>query len=98
MNTSYLRRRETEGSSGDRVRRLSDKEWRERKTKGLCYRCDEKWSVNHKCSKKEHSVLITYDEEDDEEEANRMEDEPKDVEEREPMISVNSVVGITNPK
>ncbi|CAO2813620.1 unnamed protein product [Amaranthus hypochondriacus] len=57
MNT-YLRGRETGGPSGDRVWRLSDKEWRERKAKGLCYRCDETWSVNHNCSKKELSVLI----------------------------------------
>ncbi|KAK2658289.1 hypothetical protein Ddye_004822 [Dipteronia dyeriana] len=40
--------------------------------------CDEKWSLGHKCKKKELNVLITHDDEDDEEleETSVMVDEP----------------------
>ena len=54
-----------EAYHGDRLRTLTDKEFREKRAKGLCYKCDAKWSVNHKCSKKELSVLISYEEEED---------------------------------
>ncbi|TXG60193.1 hypothetical protein EZV62_014766 [Acer yangbiense] len=49
------------------LRRLTDSELQLKRTHGLCYRCDEKWSPGHKCKKKELNVLITYDEEDEEE-------------------------------
>lgn len=43
------------------MRRLSEKELQEKRSKGLCFRCDGKWSVGHKCQKKELSVLLTQD-------------------------------------
>lgn len=49
------------------IRRLSDKEWQSRKEKGLCFRCDEKWVIGHKCKKKELSVLVAQEEEEMEE-------------------------------
>ena len=41
------------------VRRLSDKEYQHKREKGLCFRCDDKWTIGHKCRKKELSVLLT---------------------------------------
>lgn len=64
----------------------------------MCFHCDEKWSLNHVCSKKEISVLIgTADEEEQGEEL--VVEEIVVKEEMEAVnISLNSVVEITNPK
>lgn len=48
------------------VQRLSDKEWQVRREKGLCFKCDGKWQVGHRCNKKELSVLLSQEEGDDE--------------------------------
>lgn len=83
------------------VKRLSEKELQSKREKGECFRCDEKWSLGHRCKKKELSVILMQDDEvmDDEsldaEETTTMEREP---ELRQPEISLNSVVGITSPK
>ena len=63
-----------------------------------CYKCDAKWSVNHKCNKKEVSVLISDEEEEDEIGGNIVEEEPVMGEEMDTIISLNLVVEITNPK
>lgn len=34
------------------VKKLSEKELRSKREKGECFRCDEKWSVGHRCKKK----------------------------------------------
>lgn len=38
-------------------RRLTDREMQSRREKGLCYRCDEKYAVGHRC-KKELNLFI----------------------------------------
>lgn len=43
--------------SGTEYRRLFDQYVQQRRSTGLCYRCDEKYSPGHKC-KKEVSVLL----------------------------------------
>ena len=81
---------------------LSDKEFQEKKCRRLCYHCDEKWKVGHVCKRKELSVLIFGEIEAEGE----VEEEYYDVEEGEveviletPVsVSLNSVVGIDNPK
>lgn len=35
--------------SGGEMRRLTDKELQEKRARGLCIRCDEKWSMGHRC-------------------------------------------------
>lgn len=35
-----------------KMRRLSEKELQRKREKGECFRCDEKWSVGHRCKKK----------------------------------------------
>ena len=39
------------------MRRLSDAEFQARKEKGLCFRCDEKYSHDHKCKMKDQKEL-----------------------------------------
>lgn len=50
------------------IRRLSEKELQEKRAKGLCFRCDGKWNIGHKCQKKELSVLLTQEDSSVEEE------------------------------
>lgn len=64
----------------ENTRKLSDREFQDRKSKGLCYRCDEKWRIGHICKKKELSVLIVAEEEEDESEFVETLDEPVEVE------------------
>lgn len=44
------------------IRRLTEKELQEKRAKGLCYRCDAKWMVGHRCKKKELSVMLIEEE------------------------------------
>ena len=82
----------------ENTRRLSDKEFQDRKKKGLCFRCDEKWRIGHICKNKGLSVLIVNDE-DTLELSSNDETANEEVTVDTPMaISLNSVVGIDNPK
>lgn len=40
------------------TRRLTDDEYKIRREKGLCFKCDEKLTVRHRCSRKELCVLM----------------------------------------
>ncbi|KAH9778847.1 hypothetical protein KPL71_007489 [Citrus sinensis] len=43
------------------IKRLSPQELREKKEKGLCYNCDQKWSNSHRCRSKFLLLLGTED-------------------------------------
>lgn len=78
------------------VRRLSEKEMQQKREKGLCFRCDEKWNVGHRCRRRELSVLVCAEEEGDEVEALLGDTEVEEVREdatieNQPEISLNSV-------
>lgn len=75
------------------VRRLTDKELQDKRAKGLCYRCDAKWAVGHRCRKKELSVL-SINEEDEVLEQEEKEDTAEVVTE----VSLNSIIGFSNQK
>lgn len=47
----------TSRSTGE-TRRLTERELQEKRAKGLCFRCDERWGVGHRCQRKELSVLL----------------------------------------
>ena len=47
------------------VKRLSETELQEKRAKGLCYRCDAKWAIGHRCKKKELSVMLIAEEEEE---------------------------------
>ena len=47
------------------IRKLSNAEMQEKREKGLCFSCDQKWFRNHKCPSK-LLMLIGVDEEDEE--------------------------------
>ena len=78
------------------ILRLNDAELQQHREKELCYRYDEKFYPGHRCKRKELSVMVVQEEEMAEEE---IEDELT-LSEAIPLaeISLNSVVGLTNPK
>ena len=82
------------------IRRSTDQELQHKRERGLCYRCDDKWSAGHRCRRRELSVLVAM-EGDDVGEENEPEVEEGGEPESEttpPEISLNSVVGLSNPK
>jgi hypothetical protein len=78
----------------------------ERQLKGLCYNCDEKYFLGHKC--KEQNIFMAMTEDVSEEEAvvPPMEElpppvdltPPSDPPEVEPVISLNSLTGFSAPQ
>lgn len=51
------------GSSA--FKKLTDSDLRVKREKGLCYRCDEKYTIGHRCKNQELQVLVLCDEADD---------------------------------
>ncbi|KAL2455358.1 RNA-directed DNA polymerase [Abeliophyllum distichum] len=43
-------------------RRLSEAELQAKKEKGLCFKCDEKYTIGHRCKNKELQVLLVQEE------------------------------------
>ena len=85
--------------TGSKELRLIDQEYSEKQAKGLCFHCDQKWSLNHACSKKAISVLIGVEENEESVGEELHVEEILEEEESEAInISLNLVVGITNPK
>lgn len=76
------------------IRRLTEKELQDKKDKGLCFRCDEKWQVGHHCKRKELSIMLTLEDDDEPE----LEFEVENSEEQITEVCLNSVMGITKPK
>lgn len=79
------------------IRRLTEKELQEKRTKGLCYRCDAKWAVGHRCKKKELSVML-IEKDEGELEIDDSDNSTIPIEEITTEVSLNSVIGLSNPK
>ena len=45
------------------IRRFINAEIQQRREKGLCYRCDEKYSPGHRCKRRELNILVLQEEE-----------------------------------
>lgn len=74
-----------------------------KRAKGLCYRCDDRWSIGHKCKRKELSVLLACEGEEDEPLTSPPSPLSEDLTEVGtvsplPEISLNSVMGLTSPR
>lgn len=78
---------------------MTPKELQHKRERGLCFRCDEKWAIGHRCKQKELSVLLTQEEEDEleagEEGLTVVTGEEQTLT---PEVSLNSVVGLSSPK
>lgn len=82
------------------MRRLTEKELQDKRARGLCYRCDEKWHAGHRCRRRELRFLLIDDGEEAVSDGNFYfsEPPPSPTEETPPEVSLNSVIGLTNPK
>ena len=82
------------------TRKLTEAELRDKRAKGPCFRCDEKYRVGHKCKNKDLQVLLLQDEpikiEEDESEINQS--DRRIGNHRVIPNSLHSVVGLTSPR
>jgi hypothetical protein len=79
--------------------RLTPEHLEERKAKGLCFNCDNKYSKGHKCGEKKLFYIDCEEEEEQEQEPSQYENvEAISSEELTPTISCNALVGISTPQ
>jgi hypothetical protein len=79
--------------------RLTPQQLEERKEKGLCFNCDNKYSKGHKCDEKKLFYIDCEEEEEQEQEPSQDENvEAISPEELTPMISCNALAGISTPQ
>ncbi|KAL4037971.1 hypothetical protein IC575_001574 [Cucumis melo] len=86
------------------VKRLSDSEFRARLDKGLCFRCNDKYSSGHRCKGKTNRepMFFITNEEELENEKEKEEPETEEVEfetleiKRETEISLRTILGFTS--
>lgn len=77
------------------VKRMSPEELREKREKGLCFSCDEKYHANHRCKNR---VLLMVGAEEDDSEPEEMSATPENVSADEgPEVSLNTFSNSTNP-
>ena len=79
-------------------KRLSKSKWQARKAKGLCFKCNEKFTISHQCKNRELRVLLLFDDEKQGDELGDEGDSQEDtglevVETIE--LSLSSMVGLT---
>lgn len=71
----------------------------EKRQKGLCFRCDEKWHIKHQCKRCELSILLApKNEEGKESKVNFDYYTLKDIDITTFNVSLNSMVGLDNLK
>jgi hypothetical protein len=79
--------------------RLTPQKLEERKEKCLCLNCDSKYSKGHKCGEKKLFYIDCEEEEEEEQEPSQDENvEAISSKELTPMISCNSLAGISTPQ
>lgn len=78
------------------IKRMTDIEWRSKREKGLCFRCEEKYTIGHRCKNQELRVLLVQDceEEGAADYENPVEELSLEVTET-VELSLNSVIGLT---
>ena len=79
------------------IKRLTESELQARREKGLCFKCDEKFSTGHRYKKELRVLLVREDEEEEDNQYDgRATEEPSLVELKDAVeLSLNSVVGLT---
>lgn len=86
------------------TRTLTQAQIEERRAKGLCFRCDEKFTPGHRCARAGGTVMLidSLEDEEAEEDDEAVDDEPEDQETEEeevpPQISLHAYSGSVAPK
>lgn len=77
---------------------MSNAEWKLRRDKGLCFRCEERYTIGHQCKNRELRVLLVQEGKEEEIANGVLEEElPLEVGEK-VEFPLNSVVGLTTPR
>lgn len=74
------------------TRRLTNEEYKLKREKGLCFKCDEKFTIGHRCQRKEFRVLVVYEDREFEVEAEEDKDEPAELQ----LIEVTDLVKLSS--
>ncbi|GKC38897.1 putative mitochondrial protein [Tanacetum coccineum] len=70
----------------------------DKRSKGLCFKCDEKFTIGHRCPSKTLQVLLVMDEEDKDDEENVENKEGSHIHLDSVEVSLNSLLGFTSPR
>ncbi|KAK9028932.1 hypothetical protein V6N11_026066 [Hibiscus sabdariffa] len=100
---------ESSSRRGGPYKRLSDVEYHEKLKKGLCFRCDEKYSPNHRCNSKQLNLLIVIVEDEDKDidglsgeaprsDIDHLQDPGQQEAEKLLELSLQSIIGFTSKK
>jgi hypothetical protein len=77
------------------TRTLRSTEMEERRAKGLCFWCDDKFTPGHKCrTKRLYSICLVGDEDENEDSAFESMRETEESEDMDPHISMNALEGV----
>ena len=92
--------KEVMGPKPGEGKRLSQVELQERSRKGLCFKCGERWGLDHVCKMKNYRLVLVEgsDEEPLENEEPEKETELDELELRTLQVSLNSLKGLTSSK
>lgn len=81
--------------SGVAFKKLSDKDMARKRERGLCFKCDEKFGLNHQCKNKQFQVMVLKTIEDDAEWNGEIDVSEDEVEPQVTMeLSMSIVVGL----
>jgi hypothetical protein len=98
-NPNIYREKNAPSSKTPQPTRLTPQQLEERKTKGLCFNCDNKYNKGHKYGEKK--LFYIYFEEEEEQEQEPSQDENVEAissEELTPTISCDAMAGISTPQ
>ncbi|CAA0810995.1 Unknown protein, partial [Striga hermonthica] len=84
--------------AGSVVRRLSPEEVKRRREKGLCFKCEEKFTPGHQCKQAFVIEVANPDDEEAEVEEESHQEEVSEVPHEEPEISMHAMAGIRGPR
>ncbi|KAF8411843.1 hypothetical protein HHK36_004402 [Tetracentron sinense] len=80
------------------IKRLMQLETKERRDRGLCYNCDDKWSPGHKCKFQKLYLLDGTDRVSDTEDSTEEDITVDDPAEETPEISLHAIAGAPTPQ
>jgi hypothetical protein len=86
---------QTTGTFSIPIRRLTGQEARERREKGLCFYCDERYVRGHRCSRPQQFIMVDVQSNEEEDDVD-IDIEPS--EEAIPEISFHALAGTTHPQ
>nr|UBX54614.1 transposon Tf2-1 polyprotein [Lupinus angustifolius] len=94
-NSGHMQAADSNRSRGGEFKHLTRAEMREKREKGLCFRCDEPYSREHRCKNKQFRMIIL---EEDEEEEEENDDKPLVGNFHSLQLSLCSMAGLTSTK